>query len=883
MAFDLTALSIQDEFGNNVTDYSRCNIGDKLTVTYDVSIYSYAKSSTQNQIILNYSGSGVVGLNWVYDPLGGFKDFKIGDTCERKRWTDNATLNASIVVTDKISDQLIKFDTDLATIAGTYDDPTEQSIINLKASITALKYFWNFIENNEPINYASKVDGSIQNLLATDVLSTRTQTSGALVVGQKYYISDYNAGDDFTNVGGSNVTGTIFTATGTTPTTYTNGSTLNKAYDMEFQGDKPYQIGSAIIVCMGNDTSVIYGQKFKIIHYTFFTPFFLSPQWTDLVQGINASYYLNTDCLKQVFMFEAMYNYNDPNRIITYSNDQDINYNNEGNTGGYGENFNTGISHYSIGSVIYRDEFSNVISEIALTTDETSFEIVVNNTDNTPFSNNNTKFTLNFIRAPFDETEYQDNAKTMAENFCFDRAHNTVGSASVDGDTFGTDWQVLKDVAATFTSSSSITITGKIAFDSNVVTEISASNEYRYLLWVAVQDHTKVSNNSDREAVIVDINTFFVDTTDTTMISIDNKFLSHVYDDFDTDGTTDIYDAHVEDEIVARSRFYIDSNGRTSDNIVITSIEASIVCYNETTEEEFTLDRYSVNMANVIPNGNITLPNFQNINLTIPRVFNIPTTEIRKNILIQRRSDLDTGGFVYFDVVYPFMVRWEYWAALAGVSSDFFDVSEPNDGFNHEWVRYNTNPDWYCYYKIKVNAKKNGIAQQYEQRVQMDMQDYLPIPANGTIKTYDANNVELYNASIPRRYVLGYEDTKIVATFNNLDTGFDPDDCEVVIGIEAYEQGGINGRRSLSSINPRFSNVTWLKSATNDGLVVKDNPTSTTLTATCYIDKSLLPTNKPIYSISARLYYPPFKGQFKLVESGTLKLTEDGIAKSIDE
>ena len=37
MAFDLTALSIQDEFGNNVTDYSRCNVGDKLTITYDVS------------------------------------------------------------------------------------------------------------------------------------------------------------------------------------------------------------------------------------------------------------------------------------------------------------------------------------------------------------------------------------------------------------------------------------------------------------------------------------------------------------------------------------------------------------------------------------------------------------------------------------------------------------------------------------------------------------------------------------------------------------------------------------------------------------------------------------------------------------------------------
>lgn len=52
-------------------------------------------------------------------------------------------------------------------------------------------------------------------------------TSGVLVVGADYLISDYNAGDNFTNVGaGSNETGEIFTASGTTPTTWSNGSTL---------------------------------------------------------------------------------------------------------------------------------------------------------------------------------------------------------------------------------------------------------------------------------------------------------------------------------------------------------------------------------------------------------------------------------------------------------------------------------------------------------------------------------------------------------------------------------------------------------------------------------------------------------------------------------
>jgi len=50
-------------------------------------------------------------------------------------------------------------------------------------------------------------------------------TSGTLEVGQRYRITDFQAGDDFTNVGaGSNANGVEFLATGTTPATWTNSS-----------------------------------------------------------------------------------------------------------------------------------------------------------------------------------------------------------------------------------------------------------------------------------------------------------------------------------------------------------------------------------------------------------------------------------------------------------------------------------------------------------------------------------------------------------------------------------------------------------------------------------------------------------------------------------
>ena len=60
--------------------------------------------------------------------------------------------------------------------------------------------------------------------------SQTSQTSGTLIVGKRYRIASYVAGDNFTNVGAaSNATGVEFVATATTPTTWTNASSLVRA------------------------------------------------------------------------------------------------------------------------------------------------------------------------------------------------------------------------------------------------------------------------------------------------------------------------------------------------------------------------------------------------------------------------------------------------------------------------------------------------------------------------------------------------------------------------------------------------------------------------------------------------------------------------------
>ena len=69
-------------------------------------------------------------------------------------------------------------------------------------------------------------DSSIKwHIMSTCFHAGATTTSGTLTVGTRYEIVNFKAGDDFANVGSSaNDTGEVFTATATTPTTWSNGS-----------------------------------------------------------------------------------------------------------------------------------------------------------------------------------------------------------------------------------------------------------------------------------------------------------------------------------------------------------------------------------------------------------------------------------------------------------------------------------------------------------------------------------------------------------------------------------------------------------------------------------------------------------------------------------
>jgi hypothetical protein len=99
-----------------------------------------------------------------------------------------------------------------------------------------------------------------------DQWGTQTgQTSGTLVASKRYRITTYVSADSFTNVGAaSNTTGVEFVATGTTPTTWTNASTLNRIgglVDLDFTVGAGYQ-------ATDRSTNSLHGTLFNGVEFT---------------------------------------------------------------------------------------------------------------------------------------------------------------------------------------------------------------------------------------------------------------------------------------------------------------------------------------------------------------------------------------------------------------------------------------------------------------------------------------------------------------------------------------------------------------------------------------------------------------------------------------
>lgn len=825
-------LVFKNEFRSETVDFPLYNVQDKCQVEIDFESSETVLASTGQPITLNAT-DGYLGEGWVADPSNRFANFKIGDTIRIGDYVPPTGLIGDYTIIDKQSNGAIQLDSPIygldpgnpGDVVADYE--SVQSIFSITKPITGLKFFYNFIENSEAVNFISKVDGS----------------------EQVVEIDGIDASD-------------------TTPATFIP------------LGPVTWQIGNATIEGVEIVDTYYYASRFKIKLTTYLMPFIDDIVTNNPLTGVVPTWFQALKCLKFVAKIQAFYILSDPNR-----KQEGIKSDLMGNTGYYNENFNNSPSGYFIDSVVYKKADNVTVKpSLELTTDDQYVEITVKSTSGT-FSNNNTKFRINHIKAPYDSDERSGNGRYLQVNFCMDQAVQTLGSASIDGEFFGLPGifkGCLKSITGQFVNAQTMVVKFRVDYTSNMLAILQESEIPYFQLSVSVQDHTKDTDSSDRVNLVADLSEYYIDTSDPEMIGIETKFLEHWENDPETEGLP--YGSSINvlptDEITAYTRFFIDRNGRETDDIKIQSIQMRIKAQNILTLEEFNLDPVSpINMSAILPGPDGS----QYINSASLRPFHIPTTEIRSQIKAKRRADLDDSGLVYYEVYFPFIVRWEYWVAITA-NMDFFDPSQPNNGFNQFWDHYQVS-NWKLYYEISITALKNGTLQGYSLKSQLNSfgWDESSTWEPDSIKTYDVDTGdELLDPAIPRKYILGYKNTRVEALFENNFGAVDLDNTVVFFHIGRWETDTVTGVRRFSSEHVMTSD-TYFKSVDTSNKIKLTAPAVDTIKAEALIDFTQLPYAER-FAIYVVLKTKPTPDQtfFKEKESGEIKQLENGQNKILD-
>lgn len=788
-------------------------VPEKITATINISVGWFGLASSDFPIIFSPLNSGILNEHQIIKcdaPV--FTDFKKGD---KINITSSGTNNRTgVFIIEKISDYILR-------IGITNDINNGETFVVLTGTttniigvtpITAMNISYGLVENSEATNYLSKIDGSNQKFIAE-------------------------------LIDAANITSTV---------------------PMIADGAKSWQNGSTTIKGNGIDT---FFQKFIITHEFYLLPHYLGGQFDDIKMGTKPNYFNDLSALRYVAKIDAMYLATDPNNIQV----GEIN-NVLGNTGWFNENFNNEPTKYSVSFLEHKKATGVIINSIELTTNENSFEIRIKNTTATPFSNGNTKVELGFSLCP-EIDEYKNPIKTVIQNFALDKVFATVGGTIINGELFGSDEQVFKNVKATFISTSEIKITGKVALKQTLIDRIKGFVNQRYLIYVITQNHLLSTTLSDKASLLVEADDFFIDLSEDGLITFQNNFFPH--NDPLLTGSASI-SSFPGDEVVLNSIMKMNLIGKNAniingDTVDFKTLEIDI--FAQKGSKSFIVEKFKYDFSNDIKAFGVTFVDFKQ-----NRIFKLPTDDIRRLISIQRRFDLDTATIFAYQIKYPFLFRWEYWEQNLLVDGDFFLTTQPKNGKNNFWHRFNS-LGWQIKISTKLKVSNAGFIQTYEGVKALPSYDYNSNSQwiNETIKSFDLQPTPNQLISSGNNFVQGFEKTKIEAFFEKT-VPFVPADISVLIWAEAKEAGGIAGRERISSLYDVSSDSMF--ESINATPRVKLTIVGQTVKAEAVINNTKIPAGIDSLEVYARLYevMPPFTF-FKIQTDNSFKLQTDNSKK----
>lgn len=444
-----------EDFTANTGDFTNNLAGsvmENIAYNFTIDINWFANSSDSDEWDL-------ISGNQIVRTVGSFvvDGFSPGDICDWLQTVSTVPTIEAVIIIDSISE-------DGKTIVFTYDSGLITNSVDAGlrglTPLTAIKYLFGLIENNETFKIQSKVSEN----------------------DQGYYGS---------NIGFE-----------------TGGGRDTNFVQLERLGQyKDWQTGSVKVKYVNNPST--YVQRFEINTTFMIVPYYLDGELTNLENNIIPSLLNGENALKYVFkpgFRTVLSNPNTEKRTIVS--------NNLGSVAWFNERFNGFQNNFTVENVVYRDANTLESADGLIIGTETLVDITISKTSGT-FN----RFGVYVSYLP-EQDEYQNTTLTdLKENFIYDKALNSVALPLTTGDDFITELTgaiVSGDLVVTFKVNYSM---AQKSFLSNKFSQGNAN----FLIGVQVGDITLPSGNSDRVMLLADAISYD-DSADISGLIAFNKF-----------------------------------------------------------------------------------------------------------------------------------------------------------------------------------------------------------------------------------------------------------------------------------------------------------------------------------------------------------------------
>jgi hypothetical protein len=521
-------------------------------------------------------------------------------------------------------------------------------------SLTSLKYKFGLIENDEAINFLSKL--------------TNTE--------QIYLIDNIDHG---------------------VPLTFSAGISQGN--------NKAWVTGSAQCAFVGlvpdgdynrpQDTT----QEFQIEHTFIINPDYRDGE-IDSIKGIDTppeDVFDGDKSLKYVFQTEFRTVLNNPNSSKIKEYDTQL-----GSVGYYGESYNGFPNGYSVDELVYT------------VGGDDADQISVGNVTNVAFDLLSTESTFTAStpvivghKALINSLAYSNSPNNYNVQWTNESLRTETGDAPLDGVS-------IKNYEATFVNTGKISIVFDVEFTASQNKILEDGQEY--VLRFIVGDPTKTVDTGDKVTGIIDSNVYdkngdiqgLFDVTVNEQYPIPYEFEKGVSEGF-TDGKM-----FIEDEQMLYARFkvlntYLGEDLDLTEDVILQSLKFKIVAYNTITNNWFDLRSLDIDLTDQILTGNI-----QNIELDSNRGYILADVDIFNSLTLTTSDNV--GGFQFYDLQVGYKIPWQSWLELIGADTIFLDRDKSQNGLNQNASNYSGVNDYVIKFLIDADLETTGINTRYVNR-----------------------------------------------------------------------------------------------------------------------------------------------------------------------